>query len=63
MSTLSVIDQPLLDVFTQSWAASRLPYSGKFSNGANFRIFRMHTLNTKIKTAKNLNSQNFHDVS
>ena len=29
-----------------------LPYSGKFSNGANFRIFRMLALYSKIKTAK-----------
>ena len=29
-----------------------LPYNGKFSNGANFRIFCMHTVNVKIKTVK-----------
>ena len=27
-----------------------LPYSGKFSYGANFRIFRMKPRDTKIKT-------------
>ena len=25
-----------------------VPYSGKFSNGANFRIFRMHLPHAKI---------------
>ena len=29
-----------------------IPYSGKFSYGANFRIFRMKPRDTKIKTAK-----------
>ena len=29
-----------------------IPYSGKFSYGANFRIFRMKPRETKIKTAK-----------
>ena len=29
-----------------------VPYSGKFSYGANFRIFRMKPRDTKIKTAK-----------
>ena len=29
-----------------------IPYSGKFSYGANFRIFRMKPQDTKIKTAK-----------
>ena len=29
-----------------------IPYSGKFSNGANFRIFRMLAPYSKIKTAK-----------
>ena len=27
-------------------------YSGKFSHGANFRIFRMHILHAKIKATK-----------
>ena len=31
---------------------SQLPYRGKFSYGANFRIFRMSVLYTKIKTTK-----------
>ena len=31
---------------------ARLPYSGKFSNGANFHIFRMLAPYLKIKTAK-----------
>ena len=39
-----------------------IPYIGKFSNGANFRMFRMHTLNAK-KTKTNLNSRKFHDIS
>ena len=30
----------------------QIPYSEKFSYGANFRIFRMHDLHTKIKTMK-----------
>ena len=30
----------------------QLPHSGKFSYGANFRIFRMKPRDTKIKTAK-----------
>ena len=29
-----------------------VPYSGKFSYGANFRIFRMKPRDTKIKTTK-----------
>ena len=29
-----------------------IPYSGKFSYGANFRIFRMKPRDTKIKTTK-----------
>ena len=33
-------------------AESQIPYSGKFSYGANFRIFRMNPRHTKIKTAK-----------
>ena len=32
----------------------KLPYSGKFSNGANFRIFRMHLPHAKIWTCENL---------
>ena len=37
-----------------SWCqtASEIRYSGKFSNGANFRIFRMLAPYSKIKTAK-----------
>ena len=34
---------------------STLPYSGKFSYGANFRIFRMNALHAKIKTCEILN--------
>ena len=30
----------------------QIPYSGKFSYGANFRIFRMKPRDMKIKTAK-----------
>ena len=29
-----------------------VPYSGKFSNGANFRIFRMCAVHTKIRNRK-----------
>ena len=29
-----------------------IPYSGKFSRGANFRIFHMRVLHAKIKTMK-----------
>ena len=29
-----------------------VPYSGKFSHGANFRIFRIRVLHAKIKTTK-----------
>ena len=31
-----------------------IPYSGKFSNGANFRIIRKHATCAKIKTFENL---------
>ena len=32
-----------------------VPYSGKFSYGANFRMFRMNALHAKIKTCESLN--------
>ena len=37
----------------------RIPYSGKFSNGANFRIFRMKPGNTKIIRNFNIRNVNF----
>ena len=38
----------------------QLLYSGKFSYGANFRIFHMHVLHAKIKlNHENLNHWNF----
>ena len=30
----------------------KIPYSGKFSHGANFRIFHMRVLHAKIKTTR-----------
>ena len=36
-----------------------VPYSGKFSHGANFRIFRMRALHAKIKTTKIWTIENF----
>ena len=44
---------PLISVKTtveDDWVniKCKVPYSGKFSNGANFRIFRMHLLHAKI---------------
>ena len=36
-----------------------IPYSGKFSYGANFRIFRMKPGDTKIKSAKILRVEIF----
>ena len=35
-------------------ASCKVPYSGKFSNGANFRIIRKHATCAKIKTFENL---------
>ena len=35
-------------IFSKKW----VPYSGKISNGANFRIFHMYTLNANFEQSK-----------
>ena len=42
----------LFSIVSKGLVIKTVPYSGKFSYGANFRIFRMKPRDTKIKTAK-----------
>ena len=46
----NVIDA--VQIHTYMYIHVYIPYSGKFSHGANFRIFRMRVLHAKIKTTK-----------
>ena len=39
-----------------------IPYSGKLSNGANFRIFHMRSPHEKIGTSKILSVRKFYNV-
>ena len=39
---------------TFTWDYINIPYSGKFSNEANFHIFQVHTNGTKIRTYENV---------
>ena len=51
---LSELEIGLKPQLTCESERSQIPYSGKFLNGANFRIIRKHATCAKIKTFENL---------